>query len=220
VSKLWSLSILIKSAIMDKSVFCIPAREMTPIPLPLCGGHKRGSAEIFNVHCLVTMQRDVMGGTWDIHYRGNNLCNSKDSNYCLDARTPSVLDMLSKITFRRNHYAYPLHRADPQIDADAEETNVETPFPPSFMCHALYSFHPIPQSACCRKSYIQPHRFFKHVSLRSPIFFNVTPDGNDSRTRQMMKRKQTTQRTPKHAFRPCQILLQLRQLLQRAGGIS
>ena len=125
----------------------------------------------------------------------------------------------AKEPFRQNHYAYHLHSANPPIDADPEETTNETPFPPLFHVLCLV-FHSMPQSACCRKSYNRPHRFFKPASLRSPIFFKVTPDWNDSRTRRMMKRKQTTQRTPKHAFRHCQILLQLRQLLQRVGGIS
>jgi hypothetical protein len=47
---------------------------------------------------------------------------------------PSVLDMLSKITFRRNHYAYRLHSANPLIDADAEETNVRDAFSTPLSC--------------------------------------------------------------------------------------
>ena len=89
------------------------------------------------------------------------------------------------------HYAYHFSAKPPDRCRCRRKTSVETPFPPFFHVLCLVSPSHALECLLLQIVHFEPRRFFKPASLRPPKFFKVTPDGNDSRTRQMMNRNQT-----------------------------
>ena len=126
---------------MDKSVF---GRDDPHSP-PLVGVIRGPTEHHQRPLSMSQVDRRQRSG---VRYRGNNLCKSKDSNYSIDAENAHCARYAKQYHPTEIIMRIVCKALNPPKNADAEETNVETPFPPLF--HVPYRvFHSMLQCACC-----------------------------------------------------------------------
>jgi len=92
----------------------------------------------------------------------------------MDARTPNIVDMPSKIQSAETSLCVPIDcRALPDADAEQRQTKVEnreTPFPPLLSC--VMPCIPIPCQSAAASNRTIDRRVFQACQLALSLFFN------------------------------------------------